>query len=107
MEKLTYISDGGEKMASKKFTSVGTDIDEVKRQNAESGPSYNEIRDIIAEHDIGTTPSNQIIDHDEPKKYTWTGTDINEVKRLNAESGPSYNEIFEMLNQELDAENRY
>ncbi|MDW0116691.1 gamma-type small acid-soluble spore protein [Sporosarcina thermotolerans] len=32
----------------KKLTEAGTDIDEVKRQNANSGLSYNEIMAIIA-----------------------------------------------------------
>ncbi|HWI49725.1 MAG TPA: hypothetical protein VNU45_16050 [Rummeliibacillus sp.] len=90
-------------MSGKKFTSVGTDIEEVKRQNAESGPTFNEMKEIIANSDVGT-PTIDVPDINEPKKYTWTGTDINEVKRLNAESGPSYNEIFEMLDKELGAE---
>jgi hypothetical protein len=33
------------------FTSSGTDIDEVKRKNAESGMSYNEIKAMIAKTD--------------------------------------------------------
>ncbi|WP_102692975.1 hypothetical protein [Rummeliibacillus pycnus] len=94
-------------MSAKKFTSVGTDIEEVKRQNAQSGPTYNEIKEIIADNDAGNTfSSNDMPDLDEPKKYTWTGTDINEVKRLNAESGPSYNEIFEMLDKQLVEQNK-
>lgn len=31
-----------------KFTSVGTNIDDVKRKNAESGLSYNEVKEILA-----------------------------------------------------------
>jgi phage terminase large subunit len=33
---------------SKKFTEAGTDIEEVKRQNANSGLSYNEVKEILA-----------------------------------------------------------
>ncbi|QOV10446.1 gamma-type small acid-soluble spore protein [Viridibacillus arvi] len=33
------------------FTSSGTDIDEVKRKNVESGMSYNEIKAMIAKTD--------------------------------------------------------
>lgn len=33
---------------SKKFTETGTDIEEVKRQNANSGLSYNEVKVIVA-----------------------------------------------------------
>jgi hypothetical protein len=32
----------------KKFTEAGTDIMEVKRQNAESGLTYNEVKEILA-----------------------------------------------------------
>lgn len=32
----------------KKFTEVGTDIEEVKRQNANSGMSYNEVKASLA-----------------------------------------------------------
>lgn len=32
----------------KNLTSVGTDIDEVKRLNAESGLSYNEVKELLA-----------------------------------------------------------
>lgn len=31
----------------KKYTSAGTDIEEVKRKNAESGMSYNEVKEFI------------------------------------------------------------
>ncbi|MBI0575924.1 hypothetical protein IEC97_01010 [Neobacillus cucumis] len=34
---------------SKKFTSVGTDIEEVKRLNSQSGLSYNEVKKLLAE----------------------------------------------------------
>ena len=30
------------------FTSIGTDINEVKRKNAESGMSYNEVKAMLA-----------------------------------------------------------
>lgn len=32
-----------------KYTSAGTNIDEVKRKNAASGMSYNEVKEILAE----------------------------------------------------------
>ena len=32
----------------KHYTSVGTDIDEVKRLNSESGLSYNEVKLLLA-----------------------------------------------------------
>lgn len=37
-------------MASKhkRFTKVGTDIDEVKRLNSHSGLSYNEVKQLLA-----------------------------------------------------------
>ena len=34
---------------SKKRTEAGTDIEEVKRQNANSGLSYNEVKKMIAQ----------------------------------------------------------
>lgn len=33
----------------KKFTVAGTDIEEVKRKNAESGLSYNEVKALLAQ----------------------------------------------------------
>ncbi|WP_336823178.1 gamma-type small acid-soluble spore protein [Sporosarcina sp. USHLN248] len=33
---------------SKKFTEAGTDIEKVKRQNAQSGLSYYEVKELIA-----------------------------------------------------------
>ncbi|MCG7343364.1 gamma-type small acid-soluble spore protein [Sporosarcina sp. ACRSL] len=33
----------------KKFTEAGTDIEEVKRQNANSGLSYNEVKNLLAQ----------------------------------------------------------
>lgn len=35
-------------MHTKKFTVAGTDIEEVKRRNAESGLSYNEVKALLA-----------------------------------------------------------
>lgn len=32
----------------KKYTVTGTDIDDVKRKNADSGMSYNEVKEFIA-----------------------------------------------------------
>ena len=37
------------KSASKKFTVVGTDIEEVKRLNSQSGLSYNQVKQLLAE----------------------------------------------------------
>ncbi len=34
---------------SKKYTEAGTDIEEVKRQNANSGLTYNEMKEILAQ----------------------------------------------------------
>lgn len=36
------------KGTDKNITIVGTDIDEVKRQNANSGLSYNEVKALLA-----------------------------------------------------------
>ncbi|WP_010096663.1 hypothetical protein [Ornithinibacillus scapharcae] len=35
-------------MSTKKYTAAGTDIEEVKRRNAESGLSYNEVKALLA-----------------------------------------------------------
>lgn len=40
---------GSDEMDGKKYTEAGTDIEEVKRLNAESGPSYNEIMRMVEE----------------------------------------------------------
>lgn len=88
-------------MSNKKYTVAGTDIDEVKRLNAESGPSYNEMKEMTANYEFDPSANGNMVDPNTPKKYTWTGTDIEEVKRLNAASGPSYNQIFEMLDRKL------
>ena len=37
------------KSANKKFTVVGTDIQEVKRLNSQSGLSYNQVKQLLAE----------------------------------------------------------
>lgn len=34
--------------SKQKYTSAGTNIDEVKRKNAASGMSYNEVKEILA-----------------------------------------------------------
>lgn len=34
--------------SQKKFTEAGTDIMEIKRQNEESGLTYNEVKEILA-----------------------------------------------------------
>ncbi|MFP5115119.1 hypothetical protein ACSU64_22445 [Bacillaceae bacterium C204] len=36
----------------KRFTKVGTDIEEVKRLNSQSGLSYNEVKKLLAERYI-------------------------------------------------------
>ncbi|MGF2615003.1 hypothetical protein ACQUWN_05250 [Rossellomorea aquimaris] len=33
----------------KKYTSSGTDVDEVKRLNAQSGLSYNQVKQLLAD----------------------------------------------------------
>lgn len=35
-------------LTKKRFTSVGTDIEEVKKLNSQSGLSYNEVKELIA-----------------------------------------------------------
>ncbi|WP_059170453.1 hypothetical protein [Bacillus sp. FJAT-27445] len=52
----------------KNFTSVGTDIEEVKRLNTESGLSYNEVKDLLAKTGGKGTAM-------------YSDTDIEEVKR--------------------------
>ncbi|WP_397537207.1 gamma-type small acid-soluble spore protein [Rummeliibacillus pycnus] len=37
------------------FTVAGTDIDEVKRKNAESGMSYNEVKAMLAKTNLQDT----------------------------------------------------
>ena len=39
---------GGVFINKKNVTSAGTDIDEVKRKNAQSGLSYNEVKEMLA-----------------------------------------------------------
>ena len=52
----------------KNLTSVGTDIDEVKRLNAQSGLSYNEVKELLVQTGgKGTTK--------------FSDTDAEEVKR--------------------------
>ncbi|AZU62968.1 hypothetical protein [Neobacillus mesonae] len=34
--------------SNKRFSSVGTDIEEVKRLNSQSGLSYNEVKQLLA-----------------------------------------------------------
>lgn len=40
-------------MSNKKYTEAGTDIDVVKRQNDQSGMSYNEVKEYIAKTNGG------------------------------------------------------
>lgn len=55
-------------MDHKEYTEVGTDINEVKRKNAESGLSYNEVKALLAQTGgIGTSQ--------------YSNTDLEEIKR--------------------------
>ena len=54
----------------KKFTEAGTDIMEVKRQNAESGLTYNEVKEILAK--TGGTGT-----------AIYSDTNVEEVKKKN------------------------
>jgi hypothetical protein len=54
----------------KKFTEAGTDILEVKRQNAESGLTYNEVKEILAK--TGGTGT-----------AIYSDTNVEEVKKKN------------------------
>lgn len=56
---------------SNRHTIVGTDIEEVKRKNAQSGMSYNEVKAYIARTTGG---------HGTAK---YSDTDVNEVKKEN------------------------
>ncbi len=57
----------------RKTTSVGTDINEVKRLNAESGLSYNEVKALLAKTGGKGTA-------------LYSNTDVEEVKRKNSPS---------------------
>lgn len=46
-------------MEKKKYTVAGTDIEEVKRLNAESGPSYNEINEMLTRQIIEKEKNSQ------------------------------------------------
>ncbi|MGX9133333.1 gamma-type small acid-soluble spore protein [Rummeliibacillus sp. JY-2-4R] len=50
------------------FTSVGTDINEVKRKNAESGMSYNEVKAMLAKTNGQGTAIYSDTDPEEIKK---------------------------------------
>lgn len=57
-------------MENNQYTVTGTNINEVKRKNAESGLSYNEVKALLAQTGgFGTA------------KYS--NTDVEEVKRRN------------------------
>ncbi|GKV64972.1 MULTISPECIES: hypothetical protein [Sporosarcina] len=47
-------------MEKKKYTVAGTDIEEVKRLNAESGPSYNEINEMLTRQIIEKEKNSQV-----------------------------------------------
>jgi hypothetical protein len=79
----------------KRFTSAGTDIEEVKRRNAQSGLSYNAVLESLAS---GTNPQKvkeEIAAEAGPFPSankvqlgkTAAGTDIAEVKRQNKQAG--------------------
>lgn len=51
------------------FTVVGTNIEEVKRKNAESGMSYNEVKDWLARTTGGRGTA------------IYSNTDVEEIKR--------------------------
>jgi hypothetical protein len=79
----------------KRFTSAGTDIEEVKRRNAQSGLSYNAVLESLAS---GTNPQKvkeEIAAEAGPFPSankvqlgkTAAGTDIAEVKRQNTQAG--------------------
>ena len=59
----TYTTGGGF-MDKKKLTEVGTDIEEVKRLNAESGLSYNDIKAFLVKasevHTVDEIPLNEL-----------------------------------------------
>jgi hypothetical protein len=40
----------------KRYTVVGTDIEEVKRLNSQSGLSYNEVKRLLANQFLNTKP---------------------------------------------------
>ncbi|KOP79497.1 hypothetical protein AMS59_07030 [Lysinibacillus sp. FJAT-14745] len=50
------------------FTSAGTNINEVKRNNAEGGLSYNEVKKLLAQRGGGGTE-------------IYSDTDVEEVKQ--------------------------
>ena len=50
-----YIQD----QQGKKYTVVGTDIEEVKRLNAESGMSYNELNEWLAQKNLRESQTGQ------------------------------------------------
>lgn len=53
---------------NKNLTEAGTDIDEVKRLNANSGLSYNEIKAVLAKSGGYGTSSNSDTNSDEVKR---------------------------------------
>lgn len=71
----------------KRYTVVGTDIEELKRQNAQSGMSFNEVLNELA-----TNPQKvreEIAQEAGPfssRRKTIVGTDIEEVKRQNEQA---------------------
>ena len=84
----------------KRYTVVGTDIEEVKRRNAQAGMSFNEVLNQLASdpqkvraeiaQEAGPFPSGG----GASTGKTVVGTDIAEVKRQNAQSGTGFNEVL-------------
>ena len=56
------------------YTSSGTNIDEVKRKNAESGLSYNEVKEILAKNGGHGTKIYSDTDVEQVKKENKTGS---------------------------------
>ena len=66
---------GGSKMqkGNHRYTIAGTDIEEVKKQNAQSGISYNEVLELLAKTGGYNT-----------KQYSHTNDDeVKKIQRLN------------------------
>lgn len=64
----------------KRFTVAGTDIEEVKQKNAQSGKSYNEVLKALA---MGADSREEIAKEAEPFRKTVENTNIAHVRREN------------------------
>jgi len=65
---------------SNTFTAIGTNIDEVRQKNAQSGMSYNEVKELLAKTTGGH--GTQI----------YSNTDVEEVRKKNQSSKNYSNE---------------